>query len=64
MFLHFFTKKIKASAKIQEEYIDSIIYILESPLWDKSDKQIYLSLPGDLTQETIEFAKKKWAKKN
>lgn len=61
MFFDFFTKRRKAS-NIQEEYIESVISILQSPLWDKTDNQIYLSLPKDLTQDTIEFAKKKLKK--
>lgn len=63
MFLDFLTRKKKISTKVQEEYVDSVICILKSPLWDKTDNQIYLSLPSDLTQETIEFAKKKLANK-
>lgn len=61
MFFDFFTKRRKGS-NIQEEYVESIISILQSPLWDKTDNQIYLSLPKDLTQDTIDFAKKKLKK--
>lgn len=61
MLFDFFTKRRKGS-NIQEEYVESVISILQSPLWDKTDNQIYLSLPKDLTQDTIEFAKKKLKK--
>lgn len=32
--------------------------ILNSPLWDGTDDEIYRSLPADLTEETFLYAKK------
>lgn len=68
MFLDiFFRKRKKADKKeepaqdtsiIQEEYVAVIEVILQSPLWDGTDEQIYQSLPGDLTQATIDHAKR------
>lgn len=57
MFFNLFLKKHKKEKNIQYEYIDYIKIIINSPLWDGSDEQIYQSLPKDLNFETIEYVK-------
>ena len=49
---------LQKSAPIQHEYVELIRSILNSPLWDGTDDEIYRSLPADLTEETLLYAKK------
>lgn len=56
MLFHLF-RKIKPN--IQDEYIDLVAIIMRSPLWDGSDKQIFDSLPSDLSADTIAYVRKK-----
>ena len=49
---------LQKSASIQQEYVELIRSILNSPLWDGTDDEIYRSLPADLTEETLLYAKK------
>ena len=58
MFFHLFSRKKKKAAPIQQEYVELIRSILNSPLWDGTDDEIYRSLPADLTEETLLYAKK------
>lgn len=57
MFFSNFFKKRKEKDSIQQEYVALIQIILNSPLWDGSDEQIYQSLPKDLNSKTIEYVK-------
>ena len=58
MFFHIFPRKRKKPDPIQHEYVELIRYIQNSPLWDGTDEEILRSLPGDLTKETLFYAKK------
>ncbi|MBM6750176.1 hypothetical protein H6A65_01480 [Mediterraneibacter glycyrrhizinilyticus] len=49
---------LQKAAPIQQEYVELIRSILNSPLWDGTDDEIYRSLPADLTEETLLYAKK------
>lgn len=57
MFFRRYFKKLKKENKIQQEYVDAIRTIINSPLWDGTEEQIRQSLPKDLTSETIKYVK-------
>ena len=57
MFFHLFGKKRKKEENIQKEYVDLILTIINSPLWDGTDEEIRAALPADLTAETISYAR-------
>lgn len=59
MFFNSFLKKYTKRKNIQYEYVDCIKIIMNSPLWDGSNEQIYQSLPNDLNPDTIEYVKSK-----
>lgn len=64
MFFDLLFKKRKKKVLIQQEYTDLIRVILNSPLWDGSDEQIYQSLPADLNAETVAYVKNSFSRKD
>lgn len=61
MFFNLF-KKRAPKEPLQDEYVDLLIKMMDSPLWDGSDAQLQSSLPGDLNQATLDYARKKYTK--
>lgn len=58
MFFNWFRKK-NPREPLQEEYVDLILKIMNSPLWNGSDAQLRDSLPKDLNERTLTYAKQK-----
>lgn len=59
MFFNWFRKKA-SKEPLQNEYIDLLIKIMNSPLWNGSDQQLRDSLPKDLNERTLMYAKQMW----
>lgn len=57
MFFNLLFKKRKKQDVIQYEYLEAIHTIMNSPLWDGSDEQIYQSLPKDLNAQTVKYVR-------
>lgn len=62
MFFNWFKKKAPKEP-LQNEYIDLLLKIMMSPLWDGSEEQLRNSLPKDLNNRTITYAKQKYEKR-
>lgn len=45
---------------MQNEYIDLLLKIMNSPLWDGSEQQLRGSLPKDLNERTLAHARKRY----
>lgn len=58
MFFKLFSKIVQGREEIQHEYVDLLITVMNSPLWDGSNEQLYNSFPRDLSQYTIDYARK------
>lgn len=56
MFFNWLKKKAPQEP-LQNEYIDLLLKIMNSPLWDGSESQLRDSLPKDLNERTLAYAK-------
>ena len=59
MFFNWFKKKA-SQEPLQDEYIDLLLKIMNSPLWDGSEQQLRNSLPKDLNERTLMYAKQRY----
>lgn len=62
MFFEWLKRKVSPEP-LQNEYLDLLSKIMNSPLWDGSEQQLRSSLPKDLNERTLECAKKQFNNK-